>query len=347
MLKQRKAIALISGGLDSMLAAKLIMEQGVHVEGLNFYTGFCHSGHTSAIRNKKKNKPIRNDAIWVCENLGMELHIEDIVEPYKEVLLNPKYGYGKNLNPCLDCKIFMVNKAKQWMEEHGFDFIITGEVVGQRPKSQRKEAMPVVMKQSGADDLLLRPLCAKHLPPTKPEREGWVDREKLLDFQGRNRKPQMALAKSFGFDEYAQPAGGCCVLTDTNYSRRLEDMWAHRSSRDYDMDDIILLKAGRHIRPNKHYKLIVGRDMSENNFLTGYKSAFTSMQVTSHKGPLALIDGSPSEDDLQLSARIIARFSAGRNESSVEVAIRPINGETRNIRVIPLGEDELNGEWYI
>jgi len=193
MTFQRKAVALISGGLDSMLAARVVMEQGIHVEGINFFTGFCVEGHTHAIRKKDKAKPKRNNALWVAEQLGIKLHIVDVIEPYKAVVINPKHGYGANLNPCLDCKSFMVAKAHEWIEEHQFDFIITGEVMGQRPMSQRKHTMPVVQKESGAGDLLVRPLCAKKLPPTLPEREGWLDREKLFDFSGRSRKPQMAL----------------------------------------------------------------------------------------------------------------------------------------------------------
>jgi tRNA U34 2-thiouridine synthase MnmA/TrmU len=198
MAKQHKAVALISGGLDSMLAVRVMQEQGIEVEGINFFTGFCVEGHTHAIRNKDKKKEKRNNALWVAEQLGIKLHIVDVIEEYKDVLLNPKHGYGANMNPCLDCKIFMVNKAVEWVQENhkdGFDFIITGEVIGQRPMSQRKDTMPVVARESGADDILLRPLCAKNLPATKPELEGWVDREKLYDFSGRNRKPQMALAK--------------------------------------------------------------------------------------------------------------------------------------------------------
>ena len=231
MNQQRKAIALISGGLDSMLAAKTVMEQGVHVEGINFFTGFCVEGHTHAIRERDKAKPKRNNALWVAEQLGIKLHIVDVIEEYKNVLINPKHGYGANMNPCLDCKIFMVGKAKQWISENGFDFIITGEVIGQRPMSQRKSTMPIVAKQSGADDLLLRPLCAKNLAPTLPEREGWVDRDKLHDITGRSRKPQMAMAKGFGIDDYAQPAGGCCFLTDKNYSAKLVDLWQAQGER--------------------------------------------------------------------------------------------------------------------
>ena len=166
--KQIKAVSLISGGLDSMLATKMMQEQGIHVEGINFYTGFCVEGHTHAIRKQDKDKQKRNNALWVAENLGIKLHIIDVIEEYKDVLINPKYGYGANMNPCLDCKIFMVRKAKQWADENDFDFIITGEVIGQRPMSQRKDTMPVIQKQSGVDSLLLRPLCALNLPETKP-----------------------------------------------------------------------------------------------------------------------------------------------------------------------------------
>ena len=198
----KKAVALISGGLDSMLAVRVIQEQGIYVEGINFYTGFCIEGHTQAIRNSQHKKPKRNQALWVAELLGIKLHIIDIIQEYKKIVLNPKYGYGAHLNPCLDCKIFMVNRAKQWMEQHQFDFIITGEVIGQRPKSQLKKNMPIVAHESKADDILLRPLCAKQLAPTLVEREGWVERDKLYGFSGRSRSPQFDLAKKFNFQEW-------------------------------------------------------------------------------------------------------------------------------------------------
>ena len=195
---QAKAVALISGGLDSMLAARVVKDQGVHVEGLNFFTGFCVEGHTHAIRNHDRKRPKRNNALWVAEQLGIKLHIIDVIEEYKDVVINPRHGYGANLNPCLDCKSFMVGKARQWMQAHGFDFIVTGEVVGQRPMSQRRDTFPVVQRESGAGDLLLRPLCAKLQSPTAAERNGWVDRQSLYDFSGRSRKPQMALAAALG-----------------------------------------------------------------------------------------------------------------------------------------------------
>ena len=347
MPTQKKAVALISGGLDSLLAAKLLIEQGVHVEGINFYTGFCVEGHTHAIRKKDKDKPKRNNALWSAEQLGIKLHIIDIIEEYKDVLINPKHGYGANMNPCLDCKIFMVGKAKQWMEENDFDFIITGEVMGQRPMSQRKDLLPVVVRESGADDLLLRPLCAKNLAATLPEREGWVNREELKNFSGRNRKPQMALAAEFGFVDYATPAGGCCFLTDKNYSDKLVDLWQARNKKDYELDDIMLLKVGRHLRPEPHYKMIVSREDGENKFLQGYKKQISTIEIKSHNGPLTLVDGELSDEDLQFASRIAARFSQGRNSESVTVKITRKDGDEKIIEIPPMPVSEIKQEWYI
>jgi len=345
--KTPKAVALISGGLDSLLAAKLMLEQGVHVEGINFYTGFCVEGHTHAIRKKDKAKPKRNNALWVAEQLGIKLHIVDVIEPYKKVVLNPSHGYGQNLNPCLDCKSFMVQKAVEWIEENDFDFIITGEVIGQRPMSQRRDTMPVIQRESGAGDLLLRPLCAQLLPETIPEQKGWVDRSKLKDFSGRNRKPQIALAEQYGFDEYAQPAGGCCFLTDKAYSNKLADLWNARGERDYEIDDIMLLKVGRHIRPAPNYKLIVGREHGENQYLEGYRKQFTHIRTLSHPGPLTLIDGSPEESDIALAARISARFSKGREAETVDVEVNYPDGRSDKLSVSPIAVEDFPESWYL
>jgi hypothetical protein len=347
MGKQRKAVALISGGLDSMLAAKTVVEQGVHVEGINFFTGFCVEGHTHAIREKDRAKPKRNNSLWVAEQLGIKLHIVDVIEEYKKVLINPKHGYGANMNPCLDCKIFMVNKAKQWIVENDFDFIITGEVIGQRPMSQRKATMPIVAKESGADDLLLRPLCAQNLAPTLPEREGWVDREKLHAITGRSRKPQMSMASTFGFKDYAQPAGGCCFLTDKNYSAKLVDLWTAQGSKDYELDDVMLLKVGRHIRPAANFKLIIAREEGEGRFLQGYKKDFISMSSLSHIGPLVLIDGSPSAEDLNLAASITARYGQGRSAEIVDIGITSKDGDERIIQVKPFNLETMPKEWQL
>lgn len=349
MSKQTKAVALISGGLDSMLAARIIKEQGVHVEGLNFYTGFCIEGHTHAIRNKERRRPKRNNALWVAEQLGIRLHIMEVIEEYKNVVINPRYGYGANLNPCLDCKIFMITKAREWIEKNGFDFIITGEVVGQRPMSQRRDTMPLIAEKSAANELLLRPLCAKNLHSTKPELEGWVNRQDLFGIHGRSRKQQMALAERFGIKDYAQPAGGCCFLTDPNYTLKLKDLWAHRGEKTYELDDIMLLKVGRHLRPRPHFKMIISREEGETRFLQGYRSQFTHITTVSHGGPLTLLIGDQqlSTEDLMLAARVTARFSQGRDTESVSVSITPHGEQARTLSVTPMPTENIPENWYL
>ncbi len=353
MAEQRRAVALISGGLDSMLAARVVKDQGIHVEGVNFFTGFCVEGHTHAIREPRGNRPKRNNALWVAEQLGIKLHIIDVIEEYKDVLLNPRHGYGANMNPCLDCKIFMVRKARElfiesgFMSDHNFDFIVTGEVVGQRPMSQRKQTMPVIARDSGATDRLLRPLSARNLPETMPEREGWVNRERLFGFSGRDRKPQIALARQLGFNDWAQPAGGCCFLTDENYSKKLVDLWQARGDRSYELDDIMLLKVGRHLRPAPNYKLIIGREEGENEYLRGYQYCMTSIEPISHMGPMCLIDGKPTVDDLGLAARLVARYSQGREADSVSLEIKRPDGSGEVVTVIPLPVEELSSSWHV
>ncbi|MCH8542548.1 MAG: tRNA (5-methylaminomethyl-2-thiouridylate)-methyltransferase [Alcanivorax sp.] len=356
--RPRRALALISGGLDSMLAVKVIQAQGIEVEGVNFFTGFCVEGHTHAIRDRKK--PKRNNALWVAEQLGIRLHIVDISEEYKDVVLKPRYGYGAHMNPCLDCKIFMVSQASLMLDKarslandragegQGFDFIITGEVVGQRPKSQRKWTMPVIARESGADDRLLRPLSARNLDETLPEREGWVDRSKLYGFSGRNRKPQIALAQAFGLEEFAQPAGGCCFLTDEAYSRKLGDLWQARGRRDYELDDIMLLKVGRHLRPRPHLKLIISREEGEGQFLQGYRYQFASLETVSHGGPLTLVDGELADQaEAEFAAAIVARFSQGRDAEQVTVVWRQPDGVARELRVKPCTPEQVPEDWYL
>ena len=342
-----KAVALISGGLDSLLAAKVIQDQGVHVEGINFFTGFCVEGHTHAIRKSSTQKPKRNNALWVADQLNMKLHIIDVIEEYKDVVLNPKYGYGANMNPCLDCKIFMVKRAKEWATENSFDFIITGEVIGQRPMSQRKDTMPLIQKRSGIEERLLRPLSAKNLPETLPEQKGWVDREKLFGWSGRGRKPQMALAKQYGFEDYATPAGGCCFLTDKQYSEKLVDLWKTRGNREYDFDDIMLLKIGRHIRPTGNYKLIIGREEGENNFLQGYRKQFTTIQPISTGGPLVLVDGQFNNQDYELAAKIVGRYCQLKGQNTVTLKITETNAVSHELTVTPFSANDIQQTWYV
>ena len=344
--RQRKAVVLLSGGLDSMLAARMMLKQGIYLEAINFYTGFCVEGHTHAIRNS--DKPRRNNALWSAEQLGIKLHIIDVIEEYKDVVINPKYGYGSNLNPCADCKTFMVRKAAEWMEQHNFDFIVTGEVRGQRPMSQTGKKMRIVAQESGIGDRLLRPLSAHHFEPTMPEREGWVDREKLKKITGRSRKPQIELCREWGIEDYAQPAGGCCFLTDENYSSKLADLWRVRGERRYELDDIMLLKVGRHLRPVDNFKLIICRDDGENNFARGYRNKFDHLWCSSHPGPLALIDGELHNDEQeQLAASLVARFGKGLNADQAEVVLARKGGEQKTLQVKPLAPEQVPQEWYV
>ena len=349
MAKARRALALLSGGLDSLLAARLILDQGIDVEGINFFTGFCVEGHTHAIRKRKSDAPPkRNGALFSAHQLGIKCHIIDVVEDYKPVVLNPKHGYGANLNPCLDCKVFMVSKALAFMEANGFDFLITGEVIGQRPKSQLSKYAPLVARESGAHDLLLRPLCAKLLEPTKPEREGWVDRERLLGLSGRSRKPQISLATSFKFESWAQPAGGCCFLTDRNYSKRLTDLWTHQIERDYELDDLMLLKVGRHLRPQEHFKLIIGREAGENRYLEGYRKLFTVIRPIGEAGATSVVVGTLANEEDRLQAlEIAARFTQVKEGASVEMSITVPGQEAELYTVMPLKEEAVEKAWYL
>jgi hypothetical protein len=213
--------------------------------------------------------------------------------------------------------------------------------------SQRKDTLPVVARDSGAQDRLVRPLCAKNLPPTLPEREGWLDRERLHGFSGRSRKPQIALAAHYGIEDFAQPAGGCCFLTDRQYAVKLEDLWKTRGRRDYELDDIMLLKVGRHLRPRPHFKLIVGREEGENRFLEGYRKRFVHMLPRSHVGPLVLIDGEVDADDIELAARLTARFSKGRGAEHVTVEVNDGSGAPRTLDVVPMPAEQIPQDWYL
>jgi tRNA U34 2-thiouridine synthase MnmA/TrmU len=206
-----KAIALLSGGLDSTLAAKIVLDLGIELEALNFLTVFCtctNKGETCLASQK------------AVSALGIPLKVLNVSEAYLPVVKNPKHGYGSNMNPCIDCRIFMLKKAKAYMEEIGASFIVTGEVLGERPMSQRRDSMRLIEKEAGLDGLILRPLSAKLLPASIPEKEDWVDREKLLKIQGRSRKPQIHLADHYGIRDYPCPAGGC-LLTDPVFPLRL------------------------------------------------------------------------------------------------------------------------------
>jgi tRNA U34 2-thiouridine synthase MnmA/TrmU len=303
-----KAIALLSGGLDSTLAAKIVMEEGIELEALNFLTVFCnctHRGETCLASQK------------AVEALGIPLKILNVSEEYLTVVKRPKHGYGRNMNPCIDCRIFMLKKAKGYMESSGASFIVTGEVLGQRPMSQRREAMRLIEKESDLEGFILRPLSAKFLPMSIPEQRGWISREKLLNISGRSRKPQIQLAEHYGIRDYPCPAGGC-LLTDPGFARRIKDLMAHDPG--FSLSDIHLLKIGRHFRLSPKVKLVVGRDEEDNKKVEAFARAEDVLfKGTHHPGPLSLLRGETPPEEIERAAAITARYGKAKDLEHVEV----------------------------
>ncbi len=330
MGRKIRALGLISGGLDSTLAARLLIEQGIEVRGLYFSTGFCISDPLE--RSRKGLPPTVNlchEALKVGEDLRFAVDVIDVSEEYLEIITNPRWGYGKNANPCVDCRIMMLRKAKALMGEVGADFVFTGEVLGQRPMTQHRPTLRQIERESGLDGFLLRPLSAQLLPETEVEKRGWVDRSRLKDISGRTRKPQMALAKEFGLTSYPQPAGGCCYLTDPAYGRRFHDFLKHlQPDRRVTRQDFELLKIGRHLRLPGGAKLVVGRNEAENLALENFASDFLALEARDVVGPVALLDADSGEEDRRLAARIVARYSDGRNWESVTIQISGRDGST-------------------
>jgi len=326
-----KAIALLSGGLDSTLAARVIMEQGVELEALNFMTVFCtctNRGATCLASQK------------AVETLGIPLKVFNVSEEYLHVVKHPKHGYGSNMNPCIDCRIFMLKKAKAYMEESGANFIVTGEVLGQRPMSQRKDAMRLIEKEAGLEGFILRPLSARVLPTTIPEKEGWVEREKLLKFQGRSRKPQIELAERFNIHDYPCPAGGC-LLTDPGFAKRMKDLMMNDPK--FSLNDVHLLKMGRHFRFSHGVKLVVGRNEEENQKIQTFsQEKDILLKVSSFPGPLSLLRGKPDEGNIEKAAGITAHYSKAKDLGKVEVTYKSVDeDQSQSLFVSPILRGEI------
>ncbi len=304
-----RALALFSGGLDSLLAMKLIIEQGIEVIGLYFETGF--GGAKDALEKQEKLKKL-------TDKIGAKLQIVDVREEYiQKVLFDPKYGYGKNFNPCIDCHAHMVRVAKTLLKKLDAKFIISGEVLGQRPMSQRMDALKIVSEFSDAEGLILRPLSAKLLPPTIPEKEGWVDREKLLDISGRSRERQMELAKKWGIEDYPSPSGGC-LLTDEYFSEKIRDFIKYDK---FEVEDIPVLKVGRHFRLPEGAKLVVSRNKDENEKLKAIDSHKYIKFSLPLPGPISLISKKATDKDKELAAKIALTYSKAKPEELYEVKI--------------------------
>jgi tRNA-uridine 2-sulfurtransferase len=305
MEPQRRAIGLLSGGLDSILAARLLQDQGIEVVGYAFVTPFF--GPEAALRAR--------------DTLGIRLEIREITVRYlEEVLKEPRYGYGRNLNPCIDCHAFMFRLAGDSMAQEAARFLFSGEVLGERPFSQNKTALRTVAHLSGYPDFIVRPLSARLLEETLPEKEGWVDRERLLDIQGRTRARQMELARAYGITDYPRPAGGC-LLTEPNFTRRLRDLL--RCVPDPTPRELELLKVGRHLRWDDRHKVVVGRRHEENCKLEQlWTPGDVRLWVAGIPGPLVLLAARPpvSPDALEFAARLAVRYSDAPKDRPVEVA---------------------------
>ena len=298
-----KALALFSGGLDSILAVKLILEQGIDVVAVHFVSAFSSCA--------KDDWGVAE----VAEQLGVPLEVVELGGDYLKVIRAPKHGYGKNMNPCVDCRIFILKKAKKYAEEIGADFVFTGEVLDERPMSQHFSALKLVETESGLNGKLLRPLSAKLLPKTVAEKEGLVDREKLLGIRGRSRKPQLKLAEKFGIESLPSPAGGC-LLTCIDYAGKLRDLFEHK--KRCSMADVALLRVGRHFRFGEN-KIIVGRNEAENKVLVEKKLQgdyyFEAADVV---GPTTILQGAKTKNAVRTAAALTAFYS---DAESAEVKV--------------------------
>lgn len=323
-----KAIALLSGGLDSTLAILVMLRQGVNITAVTFLTHFgCDiSDSSSCSRNP----------FPAAEKFGFAVKLCHLADKFIEVVKKPAFGHGKNMNPCIDCRILMLREAKDLMEITGADFIVTGEVIGQRPMSQRRDTLNVIDREAGLKGYVLRPLSAKLLPQTGPEKEGLVDRELLFNFTGRSRKPQMALAKELGLTDYPAPAGGC-LLTEPNYSYRLRELLTFACSPSH--KDLNLLRLGRHFRLSHTCKAIVGRNEKENGLIEAFAGEEDYiLRVEDVGSPSVLLSGEGAEDFVTLAASLCARYSDAKHLPEVEVTVIR-GGDSAKVTVAPAGKD--------
>ena len=316
-----------------MLAARVLLEQGVEVEGIHFTSVFTSPGMGI------EAKPA---VLRIAEQVGLLLRVENYSEEFLQLVKAPRHGYGKNINPCIDCRIRNLRRASEIMPKVGASFLVTGEVLGQRPMSQNLRSMRLIEKETGLGGLILRPLCALLLDPTIPEQKGWVDRDRLLGISGRSRKPQMELAKKYGLTEFATPAGGCLV-TDPGFTCRMRDLLDYKP--DCDLNDVALLKIGRHFRLSESVRMVVGRDEKENEAVEALaREGDLLMDAAEHPGPVTLVRGLASDEQLAIAASITVRYGKAVGMPSAKVRFMRPGTERETVKMTdaaPAGHELL------
>ncbi len=329
-----KAIALISGGLDSSLSVAVCTKLGIEVVGLHF-TNIFHAGKRDAESFARRS----------AQALGIELIERSSTNMLMAAVRNPKFGFGKHLNPCMDCREHMLSRAREMLDELGARFIISGEVLGQRPMSQRGDAIKRIDREAGVEGLVLRPLCAKVMRESLAEQEGWVDREKLLGIHGRSRRAQYELAEKLNVTVFSAPAGGC-LLTDPGFSARLDELV--EQTPDFDENDVELLKFGRHFRLSPGAKAVVGRDENDNQCVEDLaRGADVLLEVTAGHTPVTLLRGDAGDEQLRAAAALTARYARSRDQAEVECEYwSPASGGARGdghlLTVAPADEPAVN-----
>lgn len=313
----KKAVLLLSGGLDSILAGKIMKDQGIDLLAIHFTTIFNASGD-DRMREKKISK--------MADAIGIKVEFVDISEELLSLVRKPRFGYGSSVNPCIDCHLFMFRKAFEIGKKIGASFIVTGEVLGERPMSQRKEALNIIDRNSGLDGLILRPLSAKVLPETLPEKEKIVDREKLYSIQGRGRTEQIKLAEKFGIEDYPSPGGGC-LLTDKIFGQKVRDLIEHRADN---IENMALLKYGKHFRLSKNTKVILGRDEKENNRLLSLaKDNDIIFETVDIAGPVGLLIGEDAGNLIEPAAELVSRYSDNPKKEAIKIEYWLKNSENK------------------